>query len=95
MERIVIYDTPECRVSIDVYEPYCYFHITINRWSVSVMRDLLARWSKLAPYVRALFHDIYAYYPQGDRKHRKFVSIFGFQFFLNKDGLDIYRWSNV
>jgi hypothetical protein len=59
------------------------------------LRALLTRWARLAPFVKALFSDIYAFYEEGDAKHRKFVGLFGFRFFLNKDGLDIYRWRHV
>ena len=100
MERIVIYDTPECDVCLDWYEPhYCYFHMEVRKWSASIRRDLVRRWRVLAPYIRALFTDIYAYLPKVspdvDAKLGKFAATFGFRFCQTLNGLDIYRWKNA
>jgi len=55
------------------------------RWSKTVKKQLKIDFDKLFKFYKK---DIYAIHEIGDAKHKKFVSIFGFEYLKDFVGLD-------
>lgn len=61
---------------------FCFIHCDCVKWSNSVRKRMLA------DLVSVQKQDVFAVHEIGDKKHAKFLSLFGFKFLQDFVGLD-------
>jgi len=64
---------------------FTFIHCDCIKWTKSVKKNLLSDFKKLFEIHRS---EIYAIHEMGDVKHKKFLSIFGFEYLKDFVGSD-------
>jgi len=95
MERVVLRDDAVCFACADIYGfRRCYIHLTVRKWSASVMKELREAWRSLATSLQNTGVTIYAHSRRfsADSRFPKFVAQFGFEEICVRNGYTVYAY---
>jgi hypothetical protein len=93
--KVPIVTTKDYIIYLEEDEGFTFIHCDVLvRWSKKVKRQLKQSFDKITKKVNK---SIYALHEPNDKKHEKFLNLFGFTYFKHITGLDgrgyhIYVW---
>ena len=87
--RVPVIVKPNYKVFLENYKGSTIIHCDVYKWTPAIRRALHSDFGLLV-YLKD--DPIYAFHEIGDKKHKKFLELFGFEFVERVLGLDLkYR----
>lgn len=90
--KIPVVVTPEYTLYLDKFKDLLFIHCTVRVWNKKTKKDLEVA---LAYMLDSYKQPFYATHELDDNKHRKFLEMYGFEYFSTEpclDGLDRQVW---
>lgn len=95
MNKIPVITTKDYIIYLEDNEGYFFIHCDVNsKWNKVVKKELLKDFKILT---KEWNRELYALHTPNDKKHEKFLKMFGFIYFNTVEGLDeniydVYVW---